>query len=629
MRLAPLILLTLATLATAGAVGFQGDEKHLGNFTAERIIPKLCWKSYLSGLVGASPVYSEGKVYVTNWYGWGEWQPGLYEINASTGEAKLINSSIYGASTPFIYGDKLIVGGMVSAGGWSFYGYLYIVNLTSKEAKALPLDVMPSYYGIASSPIVHNGYIYVLTHSNGALWKVSLDGELIDKFTTGGEITPYTSPAASRGVIIFAGNESGQHKLYAVSEELKEFWNVSVDAKITNTPTIVERDGLLVIFATEKSLYICNSTEPNEKPECRKVDFNGTISSAAFAGDKIYIGSKEGKLYCFNLNGEKLWEFQANGKIDSSPAVAGGVVYFATNTRDGTIYAVDAENGYELWHYRLLPPENSYYNIMSSPFVADDKLFIGADSGYVYCFDSSGVMEFNVTLTPVKMIAEANGNVYEVIGTSALAALLKASKYVSEDAEIWFNVTLDDSWYNPTTGGLLVKSIMGIEPTPDWSYWWSIWNSTAPLQVSADVYKVSDGETIYYCYGKSTNDIHGPEDSIVVLKINAEVRLVGIANFVAQNGNRAGNVTAYVNVTSGEDGWFVIVVSGLSGGGDYIAGIATAYLKAGEELRVPVLLHVPQRNSAGSYKLFAAVYEFEKYPSEFEVVSEPRSVEVS
>ncbi|MET1124943.1 MAG: PQQ-binding-like beta-propeller repeat protein [Archaeoglobaceae archaeon] len=625
MRLAPLLI--LLTIAAAGAVGFQGDEKHLGNFTAGRIIPKLCWKSYLSGLVGASPVYSEGKVYVTNWYGWGDWSPGLYEINASTGEVRLINSSIYGASTPFIYGDLLVVGGMVSVGGWSFHGYLYIVNLTSGEVKSLLLDPTPTYYGIASSPIVYNGSIYVLTHSNGTLWKVSLDGKIVGRFTTGGEISPYTSPAAGGGLIVFAGNDSGQHRLYAVYENLTEAWNLSVDAKITNTPTIFDRNGWHIVFATEKSLYICNSTRLEIKPDCKTVGFNGTISSAAVAYGRIYLGSKEGKLYSFDLSGEKLWEFQANGKIDSSPAVADGVVYFATNTKYGTIYAVDAENGYELWHYRLIPPENAYYNIMSSPFLADGKLFIGADSGYVYCFEDSGVMEFNVTLIPGDISVLVGEKSYKVRRTTALGALYAASDYETDEAKIHFEITLNDDYYDPNVGGgLFVNSIMGIKPTPDWSRWWSIWNDTAPLSVSADLYQVSDGETIYYCYGSS---IHGPTNSTIVLKIHVRVKPVGVSSFEAGNGMRAGNITAYVNVTAAKDGWFVVVVSGLSSDGDYIAGISTFHLKAGEEIRVPVLIHVPQRNSAGTYKLFAAVYEFGKYPNEFSHISEAVEVEVS
>uniref|UniRef100_A0A7J2TKD5 Pyrrolo-quinoline quinone n=1 Tax=Archaeoglobus fulgidus TaxID=2234 RepID=A0A7J2TKD5_ARCFL len=602
------MLLVFASVTIAGT--FQGDVSHLGNFSQGiegQIIPKVGWKTYISGLVGAQPVYSNGMIFVTNWYGWGEWNPGLYVLNASNGEIMMSFPEIQGASTAFVYGDKVIVGGMKFNKN-SYQGYLYIVNLTSSSVSEVLLDPQESWYGIASSPIVYNESIYVLTHSNGTLWKLSLEGEVIGKFITGGEISPYTSPATIDGLICFAGNKSG-NAIFCVDEDLNELFNISVDSKITNTPTLY---GDLLIFATEKSLYFVNVTE---KRIIKTMNFNGSLSSAA-VGDRIYIGSRDGKLYAINKTKLEIdWFFEANGRIDSSPAFADGVVYFATNVREGTIYAV--REGKELWHYRLKPPEGSYYNIMSSPFIADGKLFIGTDSGHVYCFNSTGTIEFDVRLAPGKLFID---NI-EISGVSALAALYEASKYQLEDAQISFEVKI--SQFN---GNVFVSSIMGLEPTPDWSWWWSIWNSTDPLEVSADAYILKDDETVYYCYGSSANFIHGPENSKVVLKITAKVMPLRITGFEVSDGKRGGNVTASVSIATAEEGWFLVVVSGVSERGDYIAGISTFHLCKGEELTVPVLIHVPQRNEAGNYRLFAAVYRLQDYPNNFIAISQPRVI---
>jgi outer membrane protein assembly factor BamB len=610
LAIAYLLLLSLASLASANA--FQGDVSHLGNFSSSidgQVIPKLEWKTYISGLVGAQPVYSNGKIFVTNWYGWSEWKPGLYVLNASNGEILKNFSNIQGASTPFVYEDKVIVGGM-KLGERGYLGYLYIVNLTTSEVKEILLDTQESWYGVASSPVVYNGNIYVLTHSNGTLWKISIDGNILSKFTTGGEIKPYTSPVVGNGLICFAGNRSG-NAIFCVNESLYEIFNISVDSKITNTPTLYND---LLIFATEKKLYFVNVTEGEV---VKTMDFNGSLSSAAI-GDFIYIGSKDGKLYAINKTTlEVEWTFEANGKIDSSPAFANGVVYFATNVPEGTIYAV--RNGKELWHYTLKPPEGKYYNIMSSPFIAEGKLFIGADSGYVYCFNSTGTMEFNVTLSPGNITLDGR----KISGTSALAALYEASRYRLEDAEIVFSVNV--SWWNNSA---FVNSIMGFEPSPNLS--WSIWNSTAPLEASASSYLLQDGETIYYCYGCSTHpNIHGPENSTVVLKITANVTPLGINDFVVSNGARGGNATAYVNVTAAEENWFLAVVSGINEKGDYVAGISTFYLSKGGEFSVPVLIHIPQRNEAGNYTLYAAVYRLDEYPNNFIAISKPRICRVS
>jgi len=86
-----------------------------------------------------------------------------------------------------------------------------------------------------------------------------------------------------------------------------------------------------------------------------------------------------------------------------------------------------------------------------------------------------------------------------------------------------------------------------------------------------------------------------------------------INGFMASDGFRGGNITAWVDITTANSGWFV-VVSGLNGEGDYLAGISTFYVRAYEGIRVPVLIHVPQKATTGDYKLHAGVYRFEEYP---------------
>lgn len=604
MRLLIAIAIVTLLVGYANAYTFQGNINHTGNFTTNaKIIPKIEWKTYISGLIGSSPVVVNDKLFITNWYAtWYDGQSGFYILNASNGQILWNNSSIYGASTPFVYGDKVIVGGMVCNGSY-YYGYLYIINLTTKSVKGIELDDHPSYYGIASSPIVYNDYIYVLTHSNGTLWKITLDGDVVKKFTTGEKINPYTSPTAYNGKIFFAG---GENRIYCVDVNLTEVWNSSVDSQIVNTPTVASINGEnLLIFATENYLYAfyLNGILKDRYP------LNGTISSPAVAYDRIYIGSRDGYLYCLNFtngNFNLVWKFRANGKIDSSPAVSNGVVYFATNVKEGTIYAVDS-NGKELWHYKLIPPEGKYYNIMSSPFIYNNRLYIGADSGYVYCFNSSGLIEINVTLAIGNYTEIVNGKEYLINNTTALAAL----HYASFDS-IEFEYTLDDNWFDQY-GSLLVKSIFGLENGYNGNYWmyWVNYPEEPMPSVGANQYELEEGDIVYWYYGSWTST---PENASVILKINAKVIEVRIDNFTASNGVRGGNITAWINLTTANSGWFVIVVSGLNEGGDYLAGISTFYTKAYKEICVPVLIHVHQKVNTGNYKLYAGVYRFEDYP---------------
>ncbi|MEM4457030.1 MAG: PQQ-binding-like beta-propeller repeat protein, partial [Archaeoglobaceae archaeon] len=557
------------------------------------------WKTQLSGLIGAQPVYSDEKIFVSNWYGWGDWSPGLYAINASNGEIIWRNERIQGASTPAVYGGRIYVGGMNYSGeGWLYYGYFYVVNVTSGEIeKELFLDQQKSYYGIASSPVVYNNSVYILTHTNGTLWKLSLEGEIIRNFSTGGTISPYTSPAIGNGKIYIAGNKSGENRIYCLNEDLEELWNVSVDSKITNTPTIAEVDGEeLVLFSTEKSLYIYN-----ESSVLKKVfPINGSLSSAAIANDKAYIGSKDGKLYCINLTSfEECWNFTANGKIDSSPAIANGIVYFATNVREGAIYAVDATNGKLLWQYKLIPPEGGAYNIMSSPFIANNKLYIGADDGNIYCFGSEGIIELNVTLSPGRYSEIVNGEEYWVNKTSALGAL----HFVSKESKI-NGATMSFSYELVNTNwGLYVTSIMGLKE----KFWIYYVNGEMPM-VSIDTQELKDGDKLYLIYTSDFNTT--PQNASTMIVVNVKLIPISINEVSAKDGKRGGNITAFVNVTAVK-GWHVLVLSGLCDS-DAIAGISIFYAEG--DLRVPVLVPVPQQIKPGNCKLYVGVYKLEDYP---------------
>ena len=103
-------------------------------------------------------------------------------------------------------------------------------------------------------------------------------------------------------------------------------------------------------------------------------------SSAAVVDGTVYFGSRNGKLYALDAEtGTERWEFQAGSRVESSPAVVGGRVFFGSN--DGYLYALDAGTGAELWKFR------TQYPIISSPAVAGGKVFFGADDYSVYALD--------------------------------------------------------------------------------------------------------------------------------------------------------------------------------------------------------------------------------------------------
>jgi len=499
-------LLALVALSqTSLAFTFGFDQQRTGNFTDFGAKEGyVVWKANLTGLIDGSPVVSNGRVYVSNWYGFGNWNPGLYSIDAKTGKILWVNRNVTGASTPSIYNGTIFIG--------SLSGEIYALNASTGEAVwKRKLERDPGWWGIASSPLIYNGTLYVTTFSNGELHALDLNGNEVWNVTTGNRTSQYSSPSAYNGVIFFAGN-STSNMLYAVDENGDVVWTFQVDSKILDTPSVGFEK---VFFATENRLYAVNLNGS----EAWSIPFNGTISSPALAYGKIFIGSMDGKFYCFNAsNGEKIWEFDANGKIYSSPAIADGIVYFATNVPNGTVYALNAENGSLIWFYSLNPPEGAYYNIMSSPFIYDGRLFIGADDGYLYAFGSNPIIwSGSVTLTKGKVeIRLKDGSKAEVDGLSALAALWKASQIGNFSVDI-----VNSSW------GLYIESIAGIEPEglSGWMYWVNYPYEAIPSVGAAD-YILDDGDRLIFYYGSynpETWEPSKPNQSNYVVMINVSL----------------------------------------------------------------------------------------------------------
>jgi outer membrane protein assembly factor BamB len=70
------------------------------------------------------------------------------------------------------------------------------------------------------------------------------------------------------------------------------------------------------------------------------------------------------------------------GDVQSSPAVANGVVYIGSD--DNNVYALNASTGILLWSY------TTGGAVTSSPAVANGVVYIGSDGGNVYAFGLTG-----------------------------------------------------------------------------------------------------------------------------------------------------------------------------------------------------------------------------------------------
>lgn len=106
-------------------------------------------------------------------------------------------------------------------------------------------------------------------------------------------------------------------------------------------------------------------------------------SSAAIAGGVVYVGTGKSELVALDLNsGQPKWRYKTPEAVgESSPAVGGGRVF--VGDLSGVFHAVNAADGKGIWTYK------TGAEIKSSPVIVDDRVLIGSYDGSLYCFNAS------------------------------------------------------------------------------------------------------------------------------------------------------------------------------------------------------------------------------------------------
>jgi len=121
------------------------------------------------------------------------------------------------------------------------------------------------------------------------------------------------------------------------------------------------------------------------------IGFIGQECSPIVQNNKLYIYTRS-KLICMDADtGDNLWNYSVLvlGKV-CSPAIANDKIYFGTgdliisdqSDRFGEVKCLNVTDGSEIWNYTT----GDY--VSSSPIVFNDRVYIGSDDDYLYCFDA-------------------------------------------------------------------------------------------------------------------------------------------------------------------------------------------------------------------------------------------------
>lgn len=155
--------------------------------------------------------------------------------------------------------------------------------------------------------------------------------------------------------------------------------------------------------------------EAQEKAWDFSYDTTWAMSSAADR-QAVYVGwSTNNLVSALDLSdGKELWRFKADAYVYTKPALGKDSVY--VGSADGKLYRLSKAGGEKIWEYDL------QREIYSSPVLDADrkKLFVGSDDGYFYALEE-GAKAYKTFYLP----SEIKGDLQYVAADGKIADYLK------------------------------------------------------------------------------------------------------------------------------------------------------------------------------------------------------------
>ena len=196
--------------------------------------------------------------------------------------------------------------------------------------------------------------------------------------------------------------------------------------------------------------------DPSGRPQCDFQAGGRIFSSPCLEGaQRALFGSDDGNLYSINtLRCEQLSSFKAAGPIKSSPVVVSDKAFFASF--DGTVYSVDLGAAPQpVWQYSVGAP------IRSSPAYAPKAslIVIGSDNHKLYAFDrdkgGSGpnwVFTANAEIPGPPSVARFRDHEVVVFGVDTESSAMPVRVYAILD-------TGSELWHYDVSAGIAVQGV--------------------------------------------------------------------------------------------------------------------------------------------------------------------------
>jgi outer membrane protein assembly factor BamB len=296
-----------------------------------------------------------------DWYTYGKWKSKY----PASGGGLIFSAFRWSDRSGVEFGNELIIdGNYLSKGN----------NVWSVKIPGQPIN--SPYYGQCLISY-YNGYVYGITFNSGNI----------------------TAIQSSSGTTV---------------------WQMNLDGKIDTIPTI--GNGILVIGYSNQNQITAISTATNTT--LWNFITNGVVAaSPAYDNGRFFFGTLGGSFYCVSENGQLVWKNPIGSAIETTPAIAYGMVFFGAD--DGTLYALNSTNGNLVWQH------NAGSELISPPAAASNGiLYQATTSGVLYAFNATNGAELwtfpigaGVTASPVLdngylFLVDSNGVVHAIADTN-------------------------------------------------------------------------------------------------------------------------------------------------------------------------------------------------------------------
>ncbi|MEF8826433.1 MAG: PQQ-binding-like beta-propeller repeat protein, partial [Halapricum sp.] len=221
-------------------------------------------------------------------------------------------------------------------------------------------------------------------------------------------------------------------------------------------------------------------------------------STPAIANGTVYVGVNNSLRAVSADDKESLWSYSTAGEVAVSPAISDGVVYVGSRNERGPVYALDADNGSEIW----TRPSLTWAEVRASPAVANDTVYVGNDLGKVYALDASdGSKRWTVDVDGDAVRSApvvADGTVYVVDTAGHLYAIEDGTRQWTFElgaADGTAPAVAEDTLYVSDSDGVVRALAVG-----DASERWAVeidGAPTSPVVISGAVFVGTDSGTVY------------------------------------------------------------------------------------------------------------------------------------